>query len=259
MPDTQNPLVSIITVTFNAEATVGATMKSVAEQTATDYEHIVMDGVSTDRTLEIAGAAATERTRIISSPDMGIYDAMNKALGESNGRYVLFLNAGDRFASPTTLERYIEAVRKYDFPGVVYGQTALIDNDGKIIGQRHLTAPEVLTYDSFRDGMVVCHQAFMALRKIAPIYNIDKYRFSADYEWCLLCLQHSRANIYLGEEPVIHYLSEGMTTHNHRASLAERFRIMCRYYGTFSTLWRHVGFASRFIRRRFGSRNVNGQ
>lgn len=258
MPDTHLPLVSIITVTYNAESTIAATMKSVADQTAADYEHIIMDGVSTDRTLELAEQDATDRTRIISSPDMGIYDAMNKALGEARGRYVLFLNAGDQFADQDTLQRYINAVLSHDYPGVVYGQTMLIDSRGSVIGPRHLRAPVDLTYDSFRDGMVVCHQAFMVLRKIAPLYNTDRYRLSADYEWCLLCLQHSRANIYLGARPVIHYLSEGLTTRNHRASLVERFRIMCRYYGTMPTVWRHLGFAKRYLSRRIAG-SVNNQ
>lgn len=249
-----SPLVSIITVTYNAADTVGATLESVASQTATDYEHIVMDGVSTDATLSIARAKATPKTRIFSSPDNGIYDAMNKAAGEARGRYLLFLNAGDRFASPHTLQRYIDAAKENDFPGVVYGQTKIVDADGTVIGDRHLTAPADLTLSSFRNGMCVCHQAFMALKKIAPLYSAA-YRYSADFEWCIRCLQHSRRNVYLGDEPVIHYLNEGMTTRHHKASLKERFRIMCRYYGTVPTVLRHVLFVMRYLKRRRSAPN----
>ncbi len=94
--------------------------------------------------------------------------------------------------------------------------------------------------------MLVCHQSMAVLRRIAPLYN-TRYRFSADYDWCVRCLQHSRRNVYTGRI-MCDYLSEGMTTANRRASLVERFRIMSHYYGFFSTLARHFGFMRRFIR-----------
>ena len=245
----RRPVVSIVTVTYNAESTIGVTMKSVADQTASDYEHIIMDGASVDGTLDIVGRDGTPRTRVFSSRDQGIYDAMNKALGVAEGRYVLFLNAGDRFAAKDSLQRYIDAINSNDSPDIVYGQTVLTDLDGNVLGARHLEAPQKLDSDSFRQGMVVCHQAFMAKKDIAPLYDLN-YRFSADYEWCLRCLQNSKNNVYLGDDPVIHYLSEGMTTANHKASLKERFRIMCRYYGTVPTVFRHIGFAFRHLKRR---------
>ena len=96
--------------------------------------------------------------------------------------------------------------------------------------------------------MVVCHQAFFALRRITDQFRL-KYRFSADYDWCIRVLQHSKHNCYL-DEVVADYLMEGMTTANRRASLMERFRIMCYYYGTLPTIWRHLKFSPRFLRRR---------
>ena len=96
--------------------------------------------------------------------------------------------------------------------------------------------------------MVVCHQAFFVLRRIAGYYDM-KYRFSADYEWCIRVLQHSRHNCYI-DAVLADYLMEGMTTRNRRKSLMERFRIMCYYYGTFSTVMRHIAFIPRFLRRR---------
>lgn len=248
------PLFSIITVCYNAEDTIERTLGSVASQTCGLYEHIVKDGASTDKTLDIAYAHADERTIIISEPDKGIYDAMNVALSEARGDYVIFLNAGDKFHSPDTLQHMADAIINNDYPGIVYGQTDLVDNDGKRLGPRHLTAPAELTLDSFKDGMVVCHQAFAVLRRIAPFYNL-KYRYSSDYEWCICCLQHSRLNVYL-PEVVIDYLSEGVTTANHTASLKERFRIMSTYYGTASTIARHAKFAVRYLKRRRKAANT---
>ena len=247
--DTPAPLFAIITVTFRAEDTVGRTLRSVDSQTFTDYEHIVVDGASTDSTLAIIEAEVNPRRRVVSEKDRGIYDAMNKGLAMSRGRYLIFLNAGDKFHSPDTLQIIADAIAAAGEPGIVYGQTDIVDNDGRRLGPRHLTAPATLTLASFADGMVVCHQAFVALRSLVGFYNL-KYRFSADYDWCIRCLQHSRHNVGLGDTVIIDYLSEGMTTRNMLPSLRERFRIMCCYYGVLPTLGRHLGFALRWLRRR---------
>lgn len=242
------PLFSVITVTYNAETTLPATLNSVRNQTFASFEHIIVDGASSDRTLPIAEKDAPPMQILVSAPDRGLYDAMNKGLGMARGEYVVFLNAGDTFHSPHTLQIVAEAVMANDFPGVVYGQTDLVDAERRRIASRHLTAPCNLTYDSFKQGMVVCHQSFFVLRRIAGYYDL-KYRFSADYEWCIRVLQHSRHNFYI-DAVLTDYLMEGMTTRNRRKSLIERFKIMCYYYGTLPTILRHLTFIPRFLRRR---------
>lgn len=252
------PLFSIITVTYNAAETIVPTLRSVKEQTCRLLEHIVVDGASTDGTADIARDSGIEGIRVYSSPDNGIYDAMNRGLGYARGEYVIFLNAGDTFHRAETLDRIADAIMRNDFPGVVYGQTDIVTGaDRRRLGERHLRAPEQLTLESFAEGMVVCHQAFVALRRIVPLFDL-KYRLSADYEWCIRCLQHSRHNVYI-PDVVIDYLEEGMTTRNRRRSLVERFRIMCFYYGTVPTVKRHLGFLKRFIRRRRDEREMHRQ
>ena len=252
---TAAPLFSIITVTYNAEATLPRTLASVKAQTCRLFEYLVVDGKSTDATLQLAADAAIAEMKIHSGRDNGIYDAMNKGLGMAEGEYVIFLNAGDAFHAPDTLQRIADAIMANDFPGIVYGQTDIVDIAGQRLGERHLRAPRELTLDSFRDGMVVCHQAFVVLRRITAPYNLD-YRLSADYDWCIRCLQHSRRNVYI-DDVLIDYLNEGTTTRNHRRSLRERFRIMCYYYGTFSTIKKHLSFIPRYLRRRKNA--VNNQ
>ncbi|MCM1028183.1 MAG: glycosyltransferase [Pseudoflavonifractor sp.] len=235
-----SPLFTIITVTYNAESTLPATLKSIASQDyAGEIEQIIIDGSSKDSTVEIARELALPGSVIVSEPDRGLYDAMNKGLERAHGLYLIFLNAGDAFHGPDVLSRYAEAIRREDMPGIVYGQTILVDNERRKVGERHFRAPEHLDYNSFADGMKVCHQAMAVLRSITGHYN-RLYRFSADYEWTIRCLQHSRKNVYVGPEPVIDYLSEGVTTNNEYKSLRERFRIMCYYYGIKATLLRHV-------------------
>ena len=102
-------------------------MKSVASQSCKLYEHIIVDGASTDATVELARRDATERTTIVSEPDRGLYDAMNKGLGLAKGDYVIFLNSGDAFATDTTLELIADTIVDNDYPGIVYGQTDIVD------------------------------------------------------------------------------------------------------------------------------------
>lgn len=238
------PLFSIITVTFNAEAEIDFTLKSIKEQSFTDYEHIVMDGASKDHTIEKIKSCVIDNQLIISEPDNGLYDAMNKAMKVATGEYLIFLNAGDSFSDKNALKRIAETAINSN-ADIVYGQTQLVDNKRTIVGKRHLTAPSVLSFKSFLRGMLVCHQAFIARRSIAQEYNL-KYRFSADYEWCLRCLKQSRLNAYC-DSTIINFLTGGTTLKNHKASLKERYNIMCRYYGTIPTIIMHLSFIPRFV------------
>ena len=242
------PLFSIITVTYNAASTLPATLASVKEQSCKQYEYIVMDGLSKDNTVEMAKAADIPNARIFSSSDKGLYDAMNKAIDEATGDYLIFLNAGDAFHAPDTLQTIADAIVANGRPDIVYGQTQLVNANRQRIGDRHLIAPEELTFKSFAQGMLVCHQAFIASRKIVQHYDLQ-YRFSADYEWCLRCLKQSSKNVYV-PHTIIDYLSEGLTTANRKASLKERFNIMCHYYGTIPTIVRHFKFIPRFLKQR---------
>jgi len=242
------PLFSIITVTYNAAKSIGPTLQSISRQSCRLFELIIVDGASTDNTLDIVKAAGIPGTRIKSEPDNGLYDAMNKGLDMAQGDYVIFLNAGDSFHSTDTLQILTDAVMADDFPGIVYGQTQIVDINRHRLADRHLEAPWALSFSSFKEGMVVCHQAFIALRKITGKFD-TRFRFSADYDWCIRCLQRSRRNRYV-DAILIDYLAEGVTTRNRRKSLAERFKIMATYYGFFPTLLRHVKFLPRFIKRR---------
>lgn len=244
------PLFSIITVTYNASKVIVPTLKSVAAQSCKNFEYLVIDGASTDGTVSLVHEAGIENTRVLSEKDKGLYDAMNKGIKMARGRYLIFLNAGDAFASPQCVAR-LEALAG-DNPGVIYGQTMLVDEVRRVVGPRHLTAPEVLTASSFKHGMLVCHQAFVARRDLVPDYDLQ-YRFSADYDWCVKILKKSPLNVYAGEEPLIHFLTGGTTTANHRASLLERYRIMCKHYGSVSATLQHLSFIPRYAASLFHS------
>ncbi len=241
------PLFSIITITYNAADVLQPTLDSVKMQSLGDFEQLIIDGASSDDTVAIANASGIAQLRVYSEPDRGLYDAMNKGIHRAAGRYLIFLNAGDAFADANVLERLAKCAASS--PDIIYGQTQLVDADRRVVGARHLTAPRHLTAASFKHGMLVCHQAFVARRDIMGEYN-TAYRFSADYDWCIRCLQCSKNNVYVGDKPIISYLTDGLTDKNHKASLKERFRIMCNYYGYVPTVLRHLSFIPRYMKQK---------
>jgi glycosyltransferase involved in cell wall biosynthesis len=231
---------TVVTVTRNAEATLERTLKSVRRQTYPHLEHIVVDGASSDGTIALIRQYA-DRLKWVSEPDRGLYDAMNKALGMASGDYLCFLNAGDAFHAPDTVERIMEGAPA----DILYGETAIVDDRGAFLHMRRLKAPGTLTPDSFKQGMTVCHQAFIVKRALAEPYDLS-YRFSSDFDWCLRMTQKA-ASVRNTRLILVDYLSEGMTTANRLASLKERYRIMARHYGRASTLLHHLWFAVRAV------------
>lgn len=249
---------TVITVTYNAADLIGRTIDSVESQDYPYVEHLIVDGNSQDDTLEQIhhyqerNSIARVKHEIVclSEPDEGLYDAMNKSIDLATGRFLLFLNAGDKFHSHETLSQLARVIEGSEsLPAVVYGDTHLVDACGDFLRRRRLEPPETLTWRSFRDGMLVCHQAFLAATDLARAERYDRrYRFSADFDWCVRIMkQAERLNRPLvnSRAVIADYLSEGLTTRHRKASLFERFRIMVRHYGLVPTLIRHAWFVIR--------------
>ena len=253
---------TVVTITYNAEAVLQRTLQSVLNQTYEGVEHLIIDGASKDGTLQMAGDYKRESDQserghkviIKSEPDHGIYDAMNKGLAQASSDYIVFMNAGDCFPQNDTLEQVAHRCRLNEcpsdgLPGVLYGNTDIVDDEGHYLHPRRLQPPAQLTWRSFRHGMLVCHQAFYARMDIAKNLPYDlRYRFSADVDWCIRVMRESErmglplCNINM---VVANYTEEGATTKNHKASLKERFDVMRRHYGLFSTLAMHAWFVVR--------------
>ena len=237
-------LLSIITITFNAQQTLEPTILSVLSQTYPHIEYISIDGNSTDGTKRILEQYADGFACRISEKDNGLYDAMNKGLRHATGKYVWFLNAGDVLQHNNIVTEAVEAARRTDYPDILYGETDWMDADGNVFAPRRLKAPKKLSWKSFRHGMLVSHQAFIPRREIAPDFDLQ-YRFSADFDWCIRCMKAART-ITDTRLRLVNYLYDGLTTSNRQASLRERYRIMCLHYGTIPTIVRHAWFAVRF-------------
>ncbi|MCL1937782.1 MAG: glycosyltransferase [Candidatus Azobacteroides sp.] len=236
-------LFSIITVTYNASRWIERTIQSVVSQTYPHIEYIIVDGNSTDETLEVVKEYESAITRWISEPDRGLYDAMNKGLKLASGDYVWFINAGDTIYSDDTVQKIVDRLAD-DRPDVIYGETEIVNAQGDSMGMRRLKAPQNLSWKSFRMGMLVCHQSFLVKRTIAEPYDLQ-YRFTADYDWCIRCLK--QANTVLNTHLILsQFLEAGLSAANRKESLKERYRIMCDNYGKIPTQIRHFWFALRF-------------
>ena len=250
---------SIITVTFNAGRAFSTTADSVLSQIYSEVEHIVVDGASTDGTLDLARryaqrneeSASGHEVVVRSEPDKGIYDAMQKGLNMATGDYVCFLNAGDWLPSADTLLTIADKIDLDCRPGVLYGDTDIVDDEGRFLRHRRLEAPERLTALSFLHGMLVCHQSFYARTDIARVTAYDlRYRYSADYDWCIRVLRSAERRglaVHNTKLVLTDYLAEGLTTRNHRRSLMERLRLMARHYGWFRALAMHTWFVVRAV------------
>jgi len=254
-------LISIITITFQAEAYLKRTMESILIQTNPDIECIIVDGGSKDGTVSIIKEyEEIFRSKAIpyhwiSEPDKGIYDAMNKGLRMASGDYVWFMNAGDKVASADCLDKILNTNPEYPattsetheamLPDFIYGETLIVNDQGKIMGPRRLKAPEQLNWKSFNMGMLVCHQSMLVKRSIAPPFDLQ-YKYSADFDWTINCLR--KANSILNTHTVLsHFLDGGVSKKKMKASLKERFHIMSKNYGYLPTIFRHLWFVSRAL------------
>ena len=253
--------ITIVTITYNAARTLQRTLDSVREQTYPCIEHLIIDGASSDDTVRMTERYKSESPHeviIQSEPDKGLYDAMNKGLQKATGDYVVFLNAGDSLYVPDTIQTVVNvassrssALGPQHLPAVVYGDTAITDCEGRFLHLRRHRPPKVLTWRSFKAGMLVCHQAFYARLDIARQfpYNL-KYRHSADVDWCIRVMKEAeRRGLPLVNANVIvaNFEEGGDTTQHHRDSLWERFYVMASHYGYVQTVLLHGWFVVRSV------------
>lgn len=252
---------SVITCTYNASSVLKRTLNSVLRQSYQNVEHIIVDGASRDETVTMIKEYITKsdnshnsRHNIVftSGPDKGLYDAMNKGIDKATGHYLVFLNAGDVFPSSSTLETIANMVGEgEELPGVLYGNTDIVDDNGTFLRHRRLSPPAHLNWRSFMFGMLVCHQAFYARTDIAKrnCYDLN-YKLSADIDWCIRIMKDAKRNhlsLRYINAIVVNYLDGGMSIQNHKESLKERYHIMCKHYGFITTIFMHAWFVIRGV------------
>jgi len=232
------PKLTVITIVYNNAADIERTMLSVLGQTYSNIEYVIVDGLSTDGTIDIINKYKEKVSKLISEKDEGIYDAMNKGLVAATGDYVLFMNSGDEFYANDTVAKVFATGEDAD---IYYGETEMINGKGESLGRRRHKAPEKFTWESFKYGMSVSHQAIYVKRSIAEPFD-RQYQLSADIDWILNAAKKAKT-IVNTHQYVAKYLVGGMSKKRHRQSLKERFDIMKKHYGLAPTLFNHAVIA----------------
>jgi glycosyltransferase involved in cell wall biosynthesis len=243
-------LISIITITYNADQYLERTIQSIMNQSDQDFEYLIIDGKSKDGTLQIAEKYKSRINKLISEPDKGLYDAMNKGLKNASGDFVWFMNAGDEINDKETVSR-IRNVARESLPvsiDVFYGDTYFVNNEGEIQGLRseitphHL--PKDLKWQDMKLGMLVCHQAFIARKSIAPLYMENN--LSADVDWEIECLKRAKEVKYL-DFVVAKYLIGGVSNKQLKRSLLDRYEVLKKHFGFWGAISAHIEILFRGI------------
>ncbi len=226
MPNNYTHRLSIITVTFNAESVLEKTLASIFTQTYQDYELIIVDGKSTDSTVDIIKKHEDKISCWISEKDRGIYDAMNKAMAVAKGEYVQFLNAGDYYASQDTLAGIFSMTQ--EFTTLIYGDIYIKHLDGSETYQkaRDFTLKNLLE----RGTGILCHQAMFVRRESAPLYD-TRYKFKAELNWYFDLVELDKFSCSHHSIPVVYYSLGGFGHKYFIRNRIEWLRLVYDRYG----------------------------
>ncbi|EGJ49080.1 glycosyltransferase family 2 protein [Desulfocurvibacter africanus] len=231
------PLFSIVTVVRNGADSLERTIRSMAIQDFSGYEYLILDGASSDGTMQIVERNAAHVTMFRSEPDKGVYDGMNKALSLCRGEYVYFLNCGDWLAAPDILSR-VAAQITAGRADIVYGNVYNAWLAEERLVRTRILDPRDLLYDT------VCHQAMFASRRVfEAIGGFDmRYAICADREWLLRSVLRHGFRLAYTDVPVCVFDGGGLSS-NARSKQRKRWEnwlLNVRYFPL-----RSVGFFMR--------------
>ena len=192
-------ILSIITINRNNAAGLEKTMRSVASQIGGDFEYVVIDGASTDGSVEVIRSFESffgERLKWISEPDKGIYNAMNKGIGMATGDYLQFLNSGDSLVSDDITKRMTEALKSKGYPSILYGNMLKDIPGGKAMRDRCFAGRDI-SFLGFYTGSLN-HSSTYIRRSLFNRYGMydEDFKIVSDWKWFL------QAIILEGEMPV---------------------------------------------------------
>ncbi|MGG6293191.1 glycosyltransferase family 2 protein [Leptolyngbya sp. AN02str] len=215
---------SIITVCKNAAPSIATAVRSVVSQTYPDIEYVVVDGQSSDRTLEILAPYRDRITTLIHEPDDGIYAAMNKGIRHATGEFVYFLNADDALFDPTVIADVMAFIAQQTRCDFVYGDLHIC-RSGNSLRIRKPKPPEALAEALmlFLDGPQ--HPASFFKRDLFHQLGgfEEHYRIAADYAWFLKLLEHQDLAVHYIPRTIASFSLGGVSSQDQRRSLQEVF------------------------------------
>ena len=192
---TNNICFSVVTIVYNGEGYIEETLKSTINQTYPNIEYIVVDGASSDRTLDIISKYSHRITKLISEPDKGLYDAMNKGLDNCTGDYVIFMNGGDRFYDSDVLLKIHKAISNDNDKEFIYGDAFVEGNNINGLLYKKARSHKYAWY-----GMFTNHQAMIYKLSVIRENNIRhdiSYKIAADYKFTLAFLKYCKEVKYI--------------------------------------------------------------
>ena len=234
-------LITIVTATYNAGKTLEYCIKSVLKQKADDIEYVIVDGASTDNTLDIVEKYKSSIDIIISEKDRGVYDAWNKALDVCHGEWIIFLGADDFYADGS-MDKYRHFIETHDVNNVdiIVAKGALVNEDREYL----MDIGKPYEWDVFRKNSFLAHGAVLHNRKLfdeVGKYNL-KFNISADYE---LLLRKKLNALYMDEKTLFMMNTgiSGSTKCLWQAFDIKRFRKSCSIvYSIYYLIKGFIGF-----------------
>jgi glycosyltransferase involved in cell wall biosynthesis len=240
--------ITVVTVSYNAKEVIEQTILSVIEQTYPRIEYIIIDGGSTDGTVEIIKKYESKIAYWASEPDKGIYDAMNKGLDKATGDWINFMNAGDCFYDKFTVEK---AVNRFHLlsPAVVYGDFVSKTSIG--LFPQKLT-PFFLS-NKYIYGKDICHQSVFVKTILAKAIRFDlNYPISADFKMLYEIYKLNYPFFYISEPVAIFEVENGISINNAMRAYKENAMILGKYK-TFRYRLDYSSFASRKMAKNISS------
>jgi glycosyltransferase involved in cell wall biosynthesis len=207
-------MLSIVTVNFNNSLGLESTIVSVINQTNQDFEYIVIDGGSTDGSVDIINNYSGKISQWVSENDSGIYNAMNKGIARAKGEFLIFLNSGDSFSDNTILERCLNVIKQFPGYSIYYGDMYLANVEGQEL-RKLRTHPEKLDLKFFKAD-TINHQASLIRADLFHQFGLypEQHKVASDYWLYLKSLLNNIRFKHLGF-PMVNYDLTGISSINH--------------------------------------------
>ncbi len=210
---------SIVTVTLNHRELLECTMLSVINQTYSNIEYIIVDGGSTDHSIELIKKNESHITKWITEKDEGIYDAMNKGARLASGDYLCFLNSGDMLVSDNTIEQVVKDIASGKDASIFYGNIC-VKNSENALKEKKASEP------TNKQRMFFCHQSAFVSIKWLQKYPFDtRYKMSADLKFFKQCFYADCVFKHL-DYPIVIYDRSGISHRNRNAGLRENVAVI---------------------------------
>lgn len=231
--------ISIITATYNSASTIKECIESVNAQTYKNIEHIIIDGASKDNTLEIINNLPNRVTKIVSEPDKGIYDAMNKGIKAATGDVIGILNSDDFFTSDNIIEIVVENFKNCDIDAL-YGDVHFVNPDDITKSVRYYSSA-IFKPSLFRFGFMPAHPSFYMKRECYEkygLYSLD-YKIASDYDLLIRYLHREKIKYKYINKDFVTMRTGGVSTENFNSIVTLNKEIVraCKKYGIYTNMF----------------------